>query len=113
MDKLNRALYKARWFRNEIPEGMVIDKLEDLQETWKRNQKGVKDRLIAQTKAIRSHLRKAEEAEKRERIAAAVKKRNEQFNNKEDNGKWKGAVIGRIFRAAREHEELRWVKRGE
>jgi hypothetical protein len=106
LDKLNRALYKARWMREEIPEGLVIDKLENLQEKWKVNRKEVKDRLIEQTKEIRSHLRKAEEKEKRERITKAVKRRNEQFNNTEDGGKGKGAVIGRIFRAAREHEEL-------
>ena len=113
LDKLNRALYKARWMREEIPEGLVIDKLENLQEKWKVNRKEVKDRLIEQTKEIRSHLRKAEEKEKRERITKAVKRRNEQFNNTEDGGKGKGAVIGRIFRAAREHEELRWVNRDE
>ena len=42
-----------------------------------------------------------------------MKRRNEQFNNTEDGGKRKGAVIGRIVRAAREHEELRWVTRDE
>ena len=42
-----------------------------------------------------------------------MKRRNEQFNNTEDGGKGKGVVIGRIFRAAKEHEELRWVNRDE
>lgn len=92
MDTLNKALEKVKWLWDDIPEGIIIDKLQDLTKEWRTNPEEVKTRLIQQLEEIKKHQKNSEAAEKRERISKAVKKRNEEFNCESDNGKGKGTV---------------------
>ena len=113
LDQLSKALEKVKWRWKEIPEGLTVDKLEDLVQVWKGGKEEVKRRLVEQKEEIKKHLKKAEEKEKRERIKTAKQKRDEAFNSEADKGKGKGRMIASVFRAAKEYEELRWVKRDD
>ena len=65
LDTLNQALDKAAWQWDDIPAGIIIDKLSELKEDWKKNREEVKSRLTQQLEEIKKHLKYTEAAEKK------------------------------------------------
>ena len=68
----------------------------------------MKERLKQQKEEIIKHRTAERTKELRERVAEAVKKRNENFEEK--SGKGKGRVLASIFRKRREQHSLHWVR---
>ena len=107
---IKQQLENAVWTHEDIPLGIVMDKLENAWESWDRgDRKELKQRLTEQAEHIREHRTSEERKAKQERIAEAIKKRNDNF--KDPTGKGKGKVIASIFRKTREYHDLKWLRR--
>ena len=94
-----------------MPTGMEMDKMQDLWEQWENAQKmdELRHMLVSQMEVIKVHERKEREAQVWQKVKAAVKARN--INFEQADGKGKGKVLKSIFRVAREHGELSWARR--
>ena len=115
--KAKNTLRKAAWPHKDTPEGLHMERMSNLLEEWTAKVEGgdsigkieIADRVHEQIKAVNKHRQLARATEKRKKIAAAVKTRNENFEEK--SGKGKGKLLANLFRKRKEFNELRWVRR--
>ena len=108
-DKIKVRLKKAAWRHEDIPMGIAIDKMPNIWEKWEQGEREeIKTRLTKQIQEITKHRSREAQKEKRQRIAEAIKNRNNNFA--EETGKGKGKVLASKFRKSREYQELKWVR---
>ena len=118
-DEIRSTLEAVEWEKEDTPLGMPIDKFQNLWQEWdsgdlrdcNTRRDEIKERLKKQREAITKHRTAQRTKELRERVAEAVKRRNENFEEK--TGKGKGRVLASIFRKRREQHSLHWVRNSE
>ena len=111
-----KLLRDAEWpygGKKEAPVGLVIDKMWGMDIGMRKKSAAerveARDRIRDQVREIDRHERGAKKAAKEAKIADAIKRRNDAFD--EPMGKGKGKVLASIFRIVKEFNSLQWVRK--